>query len=385
MHANVDHLMQTELGQWLDEQAVMRAAAKEQAYSRWTWGAAILMPVLALVWFGPESLSALRWYGTLGGIIAVIWWGYKPIEEAKRTVKIGISTAIARHHGVEYSHDVEPGPEYEQAKRYGLVQEHDRSEFEDRWFGTLEGHGFNLYEAHLEKRKGRGQNESWETVFRGVIIQMGFGRPFRSTTLLHRAGEHRKWFGLGGAKDSVSFKGHRLDYVDQVHPDFAQKFGLFSHDPVEARVLVHPSYVEHLLRLERAFRAKELRALFASGEVIIAVEGRDLFESGSMDPAEDRMRAEEAAEQFAALAGLALAINQNERGRVIGALPGGPVQTFGEKRAPAAPEAPASVQDQASAPVPFADTVVTAIPVPVPVPAAMPLRRAPGGFGRKGL
>ena len=385
MHANVDHLMQTGLGQWLDEQAVMRAAAKEQAYSRWTWGAAILMPVLALLWFGPEALSQLRWLGTIGGIIAVIWWGYKPIEEAKRTVKIGINTAIARHHGVEYSHDVEPGPEYEQAKRYGLVQEHDRSEFEDRWFGKLEGHAFNLYEAHLEKRKGRGQNESWETVFRGVIIQMGFGRPFRSTTLLHRAGEHRKWFGLGGAKDSVSFKGHRLDYVDQVHPNFAQKFGLFSDDPVEARVLVHPSYVEHLLRLERAFRAKELRALFASGEVIIAVEGRDLFESGSMDPAEDRMRAEEAAEQFAALAGLALAINQNGRGRVIGALPGSPMQTFGEKRAPAEPEAPASTQDQAPAPVPFADTAVTASPVPVPVPAAIPLRRAPGGFGRKGL
>ncbi len=378
MQANVDHLMKSGLGQWLDEQTVMRAAAKEQAYSRWTWGAAILMPALALVWFGPESLATFRWYGTLGGIIAVIWWGYKPIEEAKRTVKVGINTAIARHHGVEYSHEVEPGPEFEAAKRYGLVQPHQRSEFEDRWFGKLEDHAFNLYEAHLEERQGRGQNESWKTVFRGVIIQMGFGRPFRSTTLLHRAGEHRKWFGLGGAKDSVSFKGHRLDYVDQVHPEFAQRFGLFSDDPVEARVLVHPSYVEHLLRLERAFRAKELRALFARGEVIIAVEGSNLFESGSMDPAEDRMRAEEAAEQFAALAGLALAINQNERGRVLAT----PAQVFGERPAPVpgTPE-PAARPASDPAPVPFAE----AIPVPVPVPAAMPLRRAPGGFGRKGL
>jgi hypothetical protein len=377
MHAKVDHLMQTGLGQWLDEQAGMRAAAKEQAATRWTWGAAILMPVLALLWFGPEAFAFYRWVGTVGGIIAVIWWGYKPIEAATRTIKVGINSAIARAHGVQYSHDVEPGPEFEAARHYGLVPEHDRSEFEDRWYGTLEDHAFNLYEARLEKRKGFGQNESWETVFEGVVIQMGFGRPFRSTTLLQRAGEHRKWFGLGGAKDSVSFKGHRLGYVEQVHPEFAQRFGLFSDDPVEARVLVHPSYVEHLLRLERAFRAKELRALFTAGQVIIAVEGRNLFESGSLDPAQDRMRAEEAAEQFAALAGLALAINQNQRGRVLGALPGTPVEDMADRPAPVQVTQPAPGHD--AAPLPFVP------PVAAPVIAPVPLRRAPGGFGRKGL
>ncbi|MDP5104259.1 MAG: DUF3137 domain-containing protein, partial [Erythrobacter sp.] len=204
-----------------------------------------------------------------------------------------------------------------EAQTYGLVPSFDRSNFEDRWYGTLEGHGFNLYEAHLEEQRGSGKNRRWVTVFRGVIIQMGFGRTFRSTTLLQRAGAHRKWLGLGGTKDSVSFKGHRLERVDQVHPAFAEVFGLFSDDRVEARVLVHPGYVEHLLQLETAFGAKELRALFRRGEVIIAVEGSDMFETGSMDASSDRARAEEAAQQFAALAGLALAINQNERGRVI--------------------------------------------------------------------
>jgi hypothetical protein len=355
----------------------MRAEARELAASRWTWGAAILMPVLAFLWFGPDGMATFRWMGSLGGIIAVIWWGYQPIEDAKRTVKIGINSAIARSHGVEYSYEAEPGPEFESARRYGLVDEHDRSEFEDRWFGMLEGHAFNLYEAHLEKRRGRGQNESWETVFRGVIIRMGFGRPFRSTTLLQRAGEHRKWFGLGGAKDSVSFKGHRLDYVDQVHPEFAQKFGLFSDDPVEARVLVHPSYVEHLLRLERAFRAKELRALFARGEVIIVVEARNLFESGSLDPAEDRMRAEEAAEQFAALAGLALAINQNERGRVLGTSPASPVYEVTERHEQARERGREALT--APEPIPVAE------PAAPPLVATSELRRVPGGFGRKGL
>lgn len=315
MRTNIDTLMQGQLGEWLAGQAEMRAAAKEKATSRWVWGAVVLLPTIAFVWFGPHLSPMLKTVIALGGVLAAGLWGYQPIAEAKKAIKIGINSAIAESFGVAYDHDVEPGPEFEAAKTYGLVPDFDRSAFEDRWYGTLEGHGFNLYEAHLEERRGSGKNQRWVTVFRGVIIQMGFGRSFHSTTLLQRAGAHRKWLGLGGASGQVSFNGHRLDRVDQVHPAFAEVFGLFSDDQVEARVLVHPSYVEHLLQLESTFGAKELRALFVRGQVIIAAEGGNMFESGSMDASTDHARAEEAAEHFAALAGLALAINQNERGR----------------------------------------------------------------------
>jgi hypothetical protein len=253
----------------------------------------------------------------VGGIAAVGFWGYSPIAAAKKAIKIGINSAIAASFGVSYTHEVEPGTEFEAAKTFGLVPDYDRSQFEDRWFGGLEGHAFNLYEVHLEERRGSGKNQRWVTVFRGPIIQMGFGRTFHSTTLLQRAGKHRKWLGLGGASDHVSYDGHRLDRVDQVHPAFADVFALYSDDQVEARVLVHPSYVEHLLALESAFAAKEVRALFTRGEVIIAVEAENMFESGAMDASSDRARAEEAARQFTALADLALAINQNERGRTL--------------------------------------------------------------------
>ena len=321
MRTNIDTLMQGQLGEWLAGQTDMRAAAKEKATSRWVWGAVILMPALAFLWFGPAISSMFKTVLALFGVLAAGLWGYQPIADAKKAIKIGINSAIAQSFGVAYDHDVEPGAEFEAAQKYGLVPSFDRSDFEDRWYGTLEGHGFNLYEAHLEEQRGSGKNRHWVTVFRGAIIQMGFGRSFHSTTLLQRAGAHRKWLGLGGAKDSVSFDGHRLDRVDQVHPAFAEVFGLFSDDQVEARVLVHPTYVEHLLRLESAFGAKELRALFIQGQVIIAVEGRNMFESGSMDSNNDRARAEEAAQQFAAISGLALAINQNERGRVLNTAP----------------------------------------------------------------
>jgi hypothetical protein len=317
MRGPIDGLMQGGLESWLAGQADMREAAKKQAASRYTWGAAILLPVLAFLWFGPAVDVALKLFVTIGAGALVSWWGYRPIDAAKRSIKIGINAAIAASFGVSYEHDVEPGEEFRAARNYGLIPGFDRSNFEDRWFGTLEGHAFNLYEAHLEEQRGSGKNRRWVTVFRGPIIHMAFGRPFRSTTLLERAGKHRKWLGLGGASDHVSFGGHRLERVDQVHPAFGETFALYSDDRVEARVLVHPSYVEHLLRLESAFEAQEMRALFIGGEVIIAVETDNMFESGSMNPAEDRANAEKASRQFGALAGLALAINQNERGRVL--------------------------------------------------------------------
>jgi hypothetical protein len=318
MRTNIEGLMQGGLGDWLAGQDAMRAAAKEKAALRWTWGAVLLLPVLAFLWFGPSLPPGLMLVITVAGTAAVALWGYRPIAAARQAIKIGINSAIAASFGVSYVHDVETGTEFEAAQTYGLVPGFDRSSFEDRWHGTLEGHAFDLYEAHLEEQRGSGWNQRWVTVFRGPIIQMEFGRSFHSTTLLERADKHRKWLGLGGASDHISFDGHRLDRVDQVHPTFAEVFALYSDDQVEARVLVHPSYVEHLLALESAFSAKELRALFTRGEVIIAVEAENMFESGAMDPASDRARAEEAARQFTALAGLALAINQNERGRVLG-------------------------------------------------------------------
>lgn len=317
MRANVQELMRGELGEWLAEQSSMREEAKEKAYSRWTWGAVFLMPALAFLWFMPLDIGGFRFWISAFAIGGVAAWGYVPIQQAKKAIKIGINSAIARSLGIEYEHDVEPGHEFEACRRYGLVPDFDRSGFEDRWFGFLEGHGFELYEARLEERRGSGKNRRWVTVFRGAIIGMEFGRPFHSTTLLQRAGKHKKWFGLGGRKDSVKFDGHELAYVDQVHPAFEDVFEVWSDDQVEARVLVHPSYVEHLLALEKAFNGEAVRALFSKGGVVVAVESGDMFESGSINPEGDGARAEEAAEQFGALAKLALAFNQNERGQAM--------------------------------------------------------------------
>ncbi|MGB7372203.1 DUF3137 domain-containing protein [Erythrobacter sp.] len=318
MQADIDALMDGDLGQWLTDQQAMRAAAKAKAHKRWLIGAIALVPLLAILWLGVGWSQDLRFMISAIAAGGVFAWGQAPIQAAKKAMKIGINSAIAASLGLAYEHDVERGPAFDLARSYALLPSYDRRNLEDRWYGTLDGHGFDLFEAHLEEERGSGKNRRHVTVFRGAVIALGFGRPFHSTTLLQRAGKHRKWFGLGGRADHVNFDGHRLDYVDQVHPVFEDVFELWSDDQVEARVLVHPSYVEHLLEVENAFDGDAVRALFIRGEVLIAVESGNMFESGSMKASEDRARVEQAARQFGAIAGLARAINQNERGRVVG-------------------------------------------------------------------
>lgn len=318
MQLDVDVLMAGELGRWLKEQSAMREAARAKAQQRWIWGFAIAIIPLAVVWLGPEWSVPFRGILSVVAGLAISAWGYMPIAEATKTIKVGINSAIARSFGLSFEHDVTPGPEFKAALTYGLIPGHDRRDLEDRWFGELEGHRFNLYEAHLEERRGSNKNRRWVTVFRGALIDMEFGRSFASTTLLQRAGKHRKWLGLGGTKDEVKFSGHRLALVDQVHPAFADIFDLYSDDQTEARVLAHPSYIEHLLAVEEAFKGDAVRALFHRGNVVIAVKTGRLFESGAFSSVGERERVEESARQFSSLARLALAINQNERGRAIG-------------------------------------------------------------------
>lgn len=315
MQADVQGLMRGELGGWLSEQSHMRAKAKAKAHDRWFYGGIALLPLLAALWFLPLFGTDLKLFATIAAVVGVAGWGNQPIQEAKKTIKVGINTAIARDLGVEYDPDVEPGVEFDKARRYGLVPKYDRDEFEDCWYGELGGNAFNLYEAHLEERRGSGKNRRWVTVFRGAIISLPFGREFHSTTLLQRKGKHNKWFGLGGTRDVIELDGHRLQYVDQVHPAFEDVFEVFSTDQIEARVLIHPSYIEHLIALEKSFHGKSIRALFVDQHLVLAVESDNMFESGSMKAEDDHAHAQATADQFASLARLMLAINQNKRGK----------------------------------------------------------------------
>lgn len=308
---NVDALLAGPLGGWLDRQAEVRQAAREKSNTRFVIAAFVVLPALAFLWFGPAWAGDLKLFGSVIALVGAGAWGYAPRAQAIKQTKHGINRAIAESLGLSYEMEFEPGHGFDLAERYAMVPRYDRSNFEDLWSGDLAGRAFTLHEAHLEERRGSGKSRRWVTVFRGAILTIEFDRRFHGTTLVERSEKHRKLF--GGQKDSVTLGGQRLDCVDMVHPEFADLFSVWSDDQVEARYLVHPRYVERLIEVERAFGGKDIRALFTGGELAIAIESGNMFESGSMDPSEDRARVETCVDQFMSLVDLAAALNEPAR------------------------------------------------------------------------
>jgi hypothetical protein len=89
---------------------------------------------------------------------------------------------------------------------------------------------------------------------------------------------------------------------------------------VEARDLLDPLVLERFQELERLFGGKKLRAAFADGQVLIAVETGDRLNMGSrFTPLEDPARVEAILAEFAAIFDLMDALTKPVAGRLGGA------------------------------------------------------------------
>ena len=307
-YPNADRLMAGELGKWLQQQAQVREDAIKQSWDR-VWKAAIVLVPLGAFFLilAPIEFSPKLWMLGIAGGLA--WaWTQIPKQQAKKQVKTGINEAIAGSLGMTYNHDCEETQAYQIAREYRLLPGHQRRSFEDLWEGRAAGYAFSLHEAHLQERRGSGKSRRWVTVFRGAIVSVAFERPFHGTTLLARNGQFSRVF--GGARDSIKLDGRELQRADMVGPDFEDRYDVYTTDQTEARWLIHPEYIERLLRLESLFRGKGSAVVFTGGDMILALEGGNLFESGSLDPQADRDMVARTIEQFAGIADLALTMNR---------------------------------------------------------------------------
>lgn len=308
--ASVDSLLAGPLGSWLEEQKQAREDAKATTDSR-RWAAAfVLIPLAAFfLILVPIELTPKLWLCGLAAFGAYAW-AEIPKKRAVKVVKVGINDAIAQALQLEYSHDCEGERAFELVKFCKLVPKHDRASFEDRWSGHFGDVQFALHEAKLEERRGSGKNRRWVTVFRGVIMSVGYKRRFHGTTILVRNNQHRKFW--GGKKDFVTVEDLRLDYAPMAHPEFEDAFDIYTSDQTEARYLIDPLYVERLIQLEAAYRGSDVGTIFNEGQLVVAMKTDNLFESGSIEARDDRSRIERTLEQFGRLQALARTLNERE-------------------------------------------------------------------------
>ena len=308
---DADALMAGSLGTWLAGQNAERAAVKAKVSLIRLIAIIGACAVAAAITLFGDNVGAGFQFGFFFGLagFGIAEWVKRPLINR---LKGGINGAIARALELDYVVEVMPGAAFERAHLFELVPSHDNAHFADGWSGDLGGRRFAMHEAKLTETRGSGKSRRTVTVFEGQIMTIGYGRRFTLTTLLETDGQRRKFL-IGAEKEQVTIGGIAMERADMTHPQFEQRFTLWSDDAVEARYLVHPEYLERLLAVEQAFAGEDIRALFKDGELLVTLKTGDLFESGSLDADDDRALLEKAIAQFGSLADLAMQLNEKPR------------------------------------------------------------------------
>ncbi len=216
------------------------------------------------------------------GVIAI---GRSPLGRLEAQAKGLLVRPVAETLGLEYADEPIGKADLTDYSRLGLVPTYDRSRFEDRLAGERNGVDFEFFEAELKRRKTETRNGRTSTryvkVFAGQCLRFDFHKAFHGETLVTRdAGFFNRFSGKAGMQRAM------LE-----DPAFEKAFEVFTSDQVEARFLLTPDMMERLMELERVFHGKGLRCAFSGEQMLVVVEGDNLFQPGSLfTPLEDPAR-----------------------------------------------------------------------------------------------
>ena len=263
---------------------------------RWTW-VGILIAVLGVV-FG-FFVFRVPQLAIVAGIIgfAVHGAGRGPLNQIGKRAKSMIINPVTDRFGMMFDPDPGVQDSIVDLRGAGLVPEWDRSSFEDRLTGERSGVAFEFFEARLQERrrttdsKGRTRTR-WVTVFDGQCLRFKFHKKFLGRTVVLRdAGLFNRFGGRRG-----------MERVKLESNAFEDAFEVYGTDQVEARFLLTPDLMQRLIELEKVYSGGKLRGAFQNEELLIALEGGDLFEPGSMfTPLDNPERVRELLDDFAAI------------------------------------------------------------------------------------
>lgn len=304
---DVDSLMTAGLSESLEAKAAERATTRQIVVLTQVCGVAIAVAAGCIA-FALGAPFQLILFGAvlIGG--AFFAWASHDRQQMVNVLKQEMNGALAQSLAIEYQVSPVFGPEFDRAYEYDLLPSHDDSSLQDGWRGVIDGTDFLLYEAKLTETRGSGKNRRTVTVFKGIVLRFRFARDFIGTTVVRRDGSKFTLFG-----DSKSYAGQKLERIKMVDPRFEDAFDVYSSDQVEGRYLVHPAYCERLLELERDFFGERLCALFHGGDLLVTIRTADMFESATLDPAQDRQLLGQTIDQFASITRLIQTLNERLR------------------------------------------------------------------------
>jgi len=256
---------------------------------------AAIAPSVAGFWFFQSPFGLFL--GAIAGF-GVYAWGSQALNKLAKETKLMLVEPVSAQFGMAFDCDPPAPGEIMEFRSLGLVPGWDRSSFEDQLTGQRGEAPFKFFEAHLEEKRtttdSKGNTRTtWVTVFRGQCLVAKFHKEFNGVTKVFRDA------GFFNALTKLGQKGQRVKLED---PVFEKAFEVYSTDQIEARFILTPDFMERLQKLEKTFQGKQLRCAFAGGQMLLAVEGKNQFEPGSMyRPMDDLDRVRDILQDFAAV------------------------------------------------------------------------------------
>lgn len=247
---------------------------KRAVQFRWLAGLVIAAGI------GLAIVTQMLWIAIVSGFIGIVVFaaGEHGVNQLAKEAKSLIVVPIAEQFGLNFTADPGPVQSIHRHKEVGVVPGWDRAKYEDFITGIRREVNFELFEAHLEEKrtttdsKGRTRT-TWVTVFKGQCLRLDFHKTFYGRTLVTRDMGFFNRFGGGG---------RGMQRAGLEDPVFEKIFEVYTTDQVESRYLLTPDVMQKLVDLEQVFKGGQLKACFDGGEVLITVQGGNLFEPGSM-------------------------------------------------------------------------------------------------------
>ncbi|HVN01166.1 MAG TPA: DUF3137 domain-containing protein [Caulobacteraceae bacterium] len=237
--------------------------------SRIIWAAVALAAVIELaVGFAGDGVDGAVDAGqyAFATVSLGIGIGFLPLQGVFTKSKATIIGALCRPLGVTYAAEGFQPDGFQGFRDLRLVPGSTEEKFTDLLVGAHAGLAFWLCQATLTAGTGK----EARTVFSGQLLQVAYPKPFGGVTVVLRR----------GGRDDGFQRPQGLQEVGLEDPKFDHVFQVFGDDQVEARVIVTPAFMEHLMALEKAYEGERLRCAFTRGNLLLAVEGASRFYVG---------------------------------------------------------------------------------------------------------
>ncbi len=271
-------------------------------------GGATVVLAFSIYAFAPFGAANLQ-VGVLAAVAGFSACGWL-LRRARMDITHGLLDRIAGKLGFAYRGALERPDYYDRFRNLKLLPSHNLEAWEDEVSGAHAKNAFIICEAHLRYRSS-GKNRSTRTVFHGQLFMIDYPKRFLGTTVVLRE---------MGPLNALMKPGREFQRVGLASPAFEKAFEAWSTDQVEARDLLDPIVLERFQELERLFGGKKLRAAFADGKILIAIETGDRLNIGTMfKPLQGPERVETILKEFDVIFDLIDVLLTRVDGRTAGA------------------------------------------------------------------